>query len=182
MSVTLRSSLLECQQLKQLRRSGWVHAGIACPESVAAHSWGVAWLVLALRPPGLDLARALALAVIHDLAEVRTGDLTPADGVPASVRHACERQAFAALIAPLAQHTALAELLDEYQLASTAEARFVKACDKLDMALQAAAYAQAGDLTSDASAEFIASAVAGIEPPSLQALADPGRPSGLALP
>src|SRR5262245_31586095 len=75
--------LLEALRLKALRRAGWVRVGVPAPvESVADHSWGVAWLVLALLPEGLDRGKALAYAVLHDLPEVRTGDVTPMDRVP----------------------------------------------------------------------------------------------------
>ncbi|MEQ1505748.1 MAG: HD domain-containing protein, partial [Myxococcota bacterium] len=75
-------ALLEVVALKALARTGWVRVGVPGPESVAAHSWGVAWLVLALLPDTMDRERALVYAVIHDLPEVWTGDLTPHDAVP----------------------------------------------------------------------------------------------------
>ena len=53
----LRARLLEALSLKDLARAGWVRAGVQHPESVAAHSWGVAWLVLALCPAELDRGR-----------------------------------------------------------------------------------------------------------------------------
>ena len=43
--------LLDVLGLKALDRTGWVRRGVQSAESVAAHSWGVAWLVLALCPP-----------------------------------------------------------------------------------------------------------------------------------
>ena len=77
----LRDRLSAALALKALPRAGWVRAGVRHPESVAAHSWGVAWLVLVLCPPALDRGRALAIAVAHDLPEVTVGDITPHDGV-----------------------------------------------------------------------------------------------------
>ena len=67
--------LLETVDLKRLDRSGWVREGISNPESVAAHSWGVAWLVVALCPSDIDREKALMMAVINDIGEVRIGDL-----------------------------------------------------------------------------------------------------------
>jgi putative hydrolase of HD superfamily len=163
----VRTRLLETLRLKALRRAGWLRVGVPNPESVAAHSWGVAWLVLALAPDHLDVGHAASLAVIHDLAEVRVGDITPHDDVPADTKHAAETEAFHALTAPLPRASQLAALWQELAARTTAEARFVHACDKLDMALQAEIYAE--DHAIDAT-EFIESALARLSDPDLAAL------------
>ena len=75
----MRDNLLEMLELKQLPRTGWVRSGINNPESVAAHSWGMAILALKLTPKELDLSKVLSLCLIHDIPEVRVGDLTPHD-------------------------------------------------------------------------------------------------------
>jgi putative hydrolase of HD superfamily len=164
----LRARLLEVLALKALPRAGWVRVGVPAPESVAAHSWGVAWLVLALCPPGLDRGRALAIAVLHDLAEVRVGDLTPADRVDPAEKSRAEALAMAGLLSGLRGAAELLALWREYEDASTPEGRLVKACDKLDMALQAARYSEETGLDL---AEFIDSALARLEDPLLRALA-----------
>src|SRR3954453_4922723 len=62
--------------LKRLRRSGWWHAGIRDPESVAEHSLRVSQLAaLIAAEEGGDPARAALLALWHDSQETRTGDL-----------------------------------------------------------------------------------------------------------
>ena len=162
----LRATLLEALRLKELPRTGWVRAGVPEPESVAAHAWGTAWLVLALCPPALDRGRALAMAVLHDLAEVRTGDLTPADGVDPQEKERREERALRALLAPLPP-----ELMDrwrEFAALASPEARFVRACDKLDMALQAARYRERHALDLQ---EFVESALAELGDQDLAALA-----------
>ena len=90
----LRRRLIETMRLKELPRAGWVRVGVSQPESVAAHSWGVAWLVLTLCPTNLDRGRALAIAVLHDLAEVRVGDITPHDGIPSEDKAEAERAGY----------------------------------------------------------------------------------------
>lgn len=163
----IKQRLLECLALKALPRAGWVRAGVAAPESVAAHAWGVAWLVLTLCPAGLDRGRALAIATVHDLAEVRVGDLTPHDQVPKAEKARRELAAFTAMIAPFPHAAELSALYAEYADASTPEGRFVKACDKLDMALQAESYQRDSDLVLT---EFIESALARVDAPTLRAL------------
>jgi putative hydrolases of HD superfamily len=157
--------LAEAVRLKRLDRSGWKRVDVAHPESVAAHSWGVAWLVLALAPPELDRGRALSYAVLHDLAEVRTGDLTPYDDrTDKTVR---EHAAFAGLTEGL-QRPELLALLEAYEAQADDEARFVRECDRLDMAIQALVYAEEGARTG----EFVASAAAVVAHPALRPVLD----------
>jgi len=163
----LRTVLLEALRLKELKRTGWVRAGVDTPESVAAHSWGVAWLVLVLSPRHIDLERALAMAVLHDLAEVRTGDLTPHCGVPPDQKSTAERRALQDMLVGLPQASRLHGLWVEYEDRGSIEARFVRACDKLDMALQAARYGEQGlDLQ-----EFVDSALSELDDPMMRVLA-----------
>ena len=77
-------SLLRLLALKGVQRKGWTRFPIpdAAVESVADHSYGVALLVLLLCPSKLDRAKAVEIALLHDLAEVATGDIIPSEGVP----------------------------------------------------------------------------------------------------
>jgi putative hydrolase of HD superfamily len=132
--------LVEALGLKALPRAGWLRRGIASPESVAAHSWGVNFLVLALLPEELDLAKALAYATLHDLAEVRAGDLTPHDGVSPEEKANREAAAMAGLCARLPRGSALEGQWRAYEAQADPEARFVRQLDRVDMALQALRY------------------------------------------
>lgn len=138
----IRESLLEAMALKALPRAGWLRVGVQEPESVAAHSWGVAWLVLVLCPPQLDRLRALEIAVLHDLPEVYAGDITPYDNVTRSEKHRIERESLSKLVEFLPTRHMVTARWEEYEDGTSPESRFVKACDKLDMALQAAVYAE----------------------------------------
>lgn len=144
----MREQLLQMLQLKDVERTGWVRAGVNKPESVAAHSWGMATLALKLCPKELDLSRVLSMCLVHDLAEVIVGDLTPHDKIGGEEKHQLERQAM------LEMAPEWVDLFDEYESASTPEAKFVKTMDKLDMGLQAIRYTEQDiDLS-----EFISSA------------------------
>src|SRR3989442_10684237 len=70
------------ERLKLEPRRGWKERlRLSHVESVADHSYGVAMLCLfqAWSRGGYDLERLLKLALIHDLDEAITGDLTPED-------------------------------------------------------------------------------------------------------
>lgn len=146
--------LLEALALKALPRAGWVRTGVPQPESVAAHSWGVAWLVVALAPAEFDRAKALTYAVLHDLPEVRAGDLTPADGVSPDEKRRREAEAMHELAARIGD-SHLKTLWQAYEAQADDEARFVRELDRLDMALQALRQHEAG---RPGMAEFVASA------------------------
>ena len=63
----MRDTLMAYLGLKDVLRQGWVNAGVESPESVAAHSWGMAVLALKLCPDNLDLLHVLKLCLVHDL-------------------------------------------------------------------------------------------------------------------
>ncbi|HEV8359378.1 MAG TPA: HD domain-containing protein, partial [Candidatus Thermoplasmatota archaeon] len=70
--------VLEAEALKRTPRAGWKRVGIARPESVADHSWRLALMaMLYAEMLGLDAGKAARIAVLHDLAEARTGDAMP---------------------------------------------------------------------------------------------------------
>ena len=146
-----RALAAEAMRLKEVVRAGWKRVGLPHPESVAAHSWGVALLALLRCPPALDRHKLLAMAVLHDLAEVRVGDLTPHDGVTREEKHRREGEAMDAL---LAHRPDLRAIWDEAEAGVSAEARFLKQLDKAEMGMQAERYAEHGFDT----AEFLASA------------------------
>ncbi|MDC0055628.1 HD domain-containing protein [Deltaproteobacteria bacterium] len=157
----LKGMLLEALKLKSLPRTGWLRAGIENPESVAAHSWGVAWLCMVLCPKELNKLKVLEIALIHDLAEVRIGDITPYDGIDVPEKHKMESAAFVEMTEQLCNRQHLRDLWNE----QSAEADFVKQMDKLDMALQAQEY---GGLE-----EFIESALQVLINPVHRQLAKP---------
>ena len=143
----MRDELKEILGLKNVLRAGWVRAGIKSPESVAAHSWGMSMLALKLAPKELDLTRVLSLCIVHDIPEVRVGDLTPHDDT--STKAEDELNAMTKM-AP-----EWVGLFEEYERGKTPEAKFVKQLDKLDMALQAEIYQSEFDIPLN---EFIESA------------------------
>ena len=139
-----RETLLGLLALKGVLRQGWTRHPIApeAVESVADHSYGLALLAWVLCPDGLNRERVMELALIHDLPEVTTGDLTPADNVPLQDKRFNEVIALRGLTKglpqPVRKRAALS--LTEYHAQRTPEARFVRAVDKLEMALQSLAY------------------------------------------
>ncbi|QKY16154.1 HD family hydrolase [Halorubrum sp. CBA1229] len=142
-------ALLDAYALKDERRTGWQLRGVDAPESVAAHAWGVAYLVLTLGDrfrtdlPDVDLDRALRLAVVHDVAEAETGDVatradSTADPVDPAAKETAEREAMADLAGPLPDR--VRDAWEAYEVRDSPEAVLVKECDLLDVCLQAVIY------------------------------------------
>lgn len=126
--------------LKQVKRTGWTrYLPPEQVESVADHSYGVALLAWLLCPEGLDRTRVLELSLVHDLAEVVTGDRTPGQTPCQQAKDREETEALARLMQPFPGNPALG-LLEEYQRGESPEALWVRAADKLDMALQSRSY------------------------------------------
>jgi putative hydrolase of HD superfamily len=146
-SSPLLGALLALQPLHDLPRTGWILRGIDDPESVGDHVLSTAFVVLALAPrvdPPLNLERALALALVHDVPEALTGDLprTASMLLPPGAKAAMEGEAARRLLAPLSR-TAL-DLWNECAAKESREARFVHVCDRLQLGLRLVAYARAG--------------------------------------
>jgi putative hydrolase of HD superfamily len=137
-------AVLEALALKDERRTGWQLRGVTGPESVAAHTWGVSLLALLYaRRAGVDPDRAVRLAVVHDLAEARTGDVPTradpnAESVDREAKRRRERDAVASLLGPFDGD--LRAAWDEYEARETPAAQFVKDMDLVDMCAQAVRY------------------------------------------
>ena len=142
-----RPNMMEWLKLKSVMREGWVRAGVNNPESVAAHSWGMALLAMHHCPENIDKMRVIEMCLVHDLPEIIVGDLTPHDDT--SNKHEDEVRAMKE-IAPQ-----WLEYFEEYEQNETEEAKFVKYLDKLDMALMARLYENEQGLDLN---EFIVSA------------------------
>jgi putative hydrolases of HD superfamily len=151
--------------LKRLPRKGWIDRGVDQPESVAEHSYRLALMTLlvGIRDPGIDVCRAMTLALVHDLPEIITGDITPFDDRlddTATDRNSLFRQApefseQAGVAKTEAERAALSELTanlpddltrvlidawEEYEAGKSAEAMLVRQLDKLETWLQALEY------------------------------------------
>lgn len=163
-------ALVEALALKATVRAGWTRVGVSEVESVAAHSWGVAWLVLLLLPAELDRERALTYALLHDLAEARIGDITPHDGVSRQDKARREAEAMRAMTPALPRGAELEATWHAYEAQEDDEARFVKQLDRLDMALQALAYARDGQARPEELVQFVDSAARKVSHSTLRAV------------
>jgi len=143
MQTTELGNVLEflraAEALKTATRSGWTSAGTQ--ESVAEHTWRLCLMALVLHRdfPDVDFARLIKICVIHDLGEAIGGDVPAPEqaNLPAGKSDA-ERRDLLTLLTPLPGELRdeITALWDEYEAATTPEARLAKALDKLETILQ----------------------------------------------
>ena len=147
------STLIELQRLKRLDRTGWTLRGLSNgTESVAAHSFGVAVTAMLLadhckaRGVAIDVEKVLRVALLHDWAETRVGDMprTATLYFGSAARKQAETAAFADIVNPLDADGSYAALYNDYERRESLEARLVKAADVLDLLIQVLALERAG--------------------------------------
>jgi len=128
--------LLEADRLKTVARQSRITDG-SRHENSAEHSWHLELMALVLAghaPPGTDLARVLAMLLVHDLVEIDAGDLfIYADGAALARQEVAERAAADRIFAllPDPQAAEIRGLWDEFEERRTREARFARALDRL---------------------------------------------------
>ncbi len=152
-SAKIISFLAELMRLKAVPRTGWLLRGVRDVESVADHSFGVAFVAMLLadlaQRQGLEpnVEKVLRMALLHDLTEARTGDLpnTVKRYFDNGALHDADERAADEMLSALG---AIGEeyllLWREYEQRQSLEARIVKAADKLDLLLQAREYEKGG--------------------------------------
>lgn len=132
--------------LCDLPRTGWVLRGVASPESLAAHSYGVAMVSMFLcdhlRKDGheIDGERVLRMALLHDVAEAKTGDVPMPQKTPEMKRALSDLEDAIVnqMLPPPYPETWRALERDDL------EARIVHAADKIQMMIKLLTYEQQG--------------------------------------
>jgi len=125
--------LKTADKLKQISRKTSILGGER-KENSAEHSWHVMLTAMTIAEhsnESVDLCRVLQMLAVHDLGEMDGGDTFHYH--KSSETDAVERQTVEKLfnMLPLDQATKFLELWNEFEVQSTAEARFAAAIDRL---------------------------------------------------
>ncbi|HET9983276.1 MAG TPA: HD domain-containing protein [Longimicrobiales bacterium] len=130
--------LRAAESLKNTLRSSWTSEGR--PESVAQHTWRLCLMALVFADsyPDVDFAKLVRICIIHDLGEAIGGDIPAIAQVPGVSKAAQERADLLELLRPLPERIRgeITALWDEYEAATSPEARLAKALDKLETIMQ----------------------------------------------
>lgn len=128
----------EAEQLKNVRRTAWTSEGKQ--ESTAEHSWRLALLAMAVLEeyPQLDGLKVIKMALLHDIGEIREGDISAALRPDPGEKYLTEERGASELFSILPPHMEkeYMELWKEYNEAVSKESRLVKALDKAETILQ----------------------------------------------
>ncbi len=147
------TTLIELQRLKRLDRTGWTLRGLPNgTESVAAHSFGVSATAMLLADKliaqgvVIDVEKVLRMALLHDWAEARVGDMprTATMYFGSAARKQAETAAFSDIVRDVETERLYASLYDDYEQRNSLESRLVKAADVLDLLVQVLALERAG--------------------------------------
>lgn len=105
------------------------------PENDAEHSWSLALAACALAPhidPALDLGKVAHFAIVHDLVEVYSGDVSIWDENRTihQNKEQNEQQALAKLESEFTELAWIPRTISQYEKKDSAEARYVWSMDK----------------------------------------------------
>jgi putative hydrolase of HD superfamily len=124
-------------------RTGWNFYKVrGTRETIGSHSFGVAFLAWILaKKENVDPNKTIKLALIHDLLEGITGDITPHDD-SYRIKKTIEKKAIPMLkkILPSELKKDIQNLIEDLIEGKTKESRIVIQADKLDTAFQAYLY------------------------------------------
>lgn len=126
------------EKLKGVLRSAYTSSGRQ--ESTAEHTWRLCLLAMTLQDVlgPLDFERVLKLCVIHDLGEALNGDVPAVLQQASAAKSGQERQDLVQLMSslPATLQDEFLSLWEDYENATTREARIVKALDKIETIIQ----------------------------------------------
>ena len=132
--------------LKKIPRTGWLTHGLINVESIAEHSYRVGIMGLILSEEmGCDSSKMIKMALIHDIAEILTGDIVWEHGfltdfLLKKTKSERERLAIISLSSLVKSGNELKLLWEEYESQKSKEAKLLKQIDKLEMVIQALEY------------------------------------------
>ncbi|GEM79468.1 HD domain-containing protein [Vibrio superstes] len=127
--------LMEIDQLKNVLRRTRVKSAQGRLENSAEHSWHVATMAMLTQEHAnaeVDIARVLKMLLLHDIVEIDAGDTFVYDAVASKEQEQKELLAADRLFGylPQGQREELRAIWDEFEAATTDDAKFAKALDR----------------------------------------------------
>ena len=137
--------LCAIDRMETLPRTGFFYAGIPHPESVAAHSYGVAVIAMLLVDQlemTIDKERVLRMAIIHDMTEALLTDIPSVifKYLDKDQKIFAERKTAEVLLKPI--NDVYLSLWEEFEQAETVESKIIKCADKLQLCVKILNYTQ----------------------------------------
>ena len=125
--------ILEADKEKNILRQTHI-TGYARRENDAEHAWHMAMMIYLLKEYSneeFDVAKAMMMALIHDIVEIDAGDTYAYDTAALETQKEREERAAERIygLLPDDQRDELRALFEEFEAGKTAEARFAKTMD-----------------------------------------------------
>lgn len=147
------------ERLKTTKREGWRRFGIERGESISDHMYRMS-IISMFAPPSLaarvDLNKCMKMCLIHDMAELLVGDITPVDGVVKSEKSRRESLTMDFLTKNLfgnkddaAVGKEIRDIWNEYEESKTLDSHYVHDVDKMELLLQMMEYERRAQGTLD---------------------------------
>ncbi|MBJ2114438.1 HD domain-containing protein [Serratia ureilytica] len=128
----------EAEKLKYVLRSAYTSTGRQ--ESTAEHTWRLCLMAMVFEEdlPDLDMLKLLKICIIHDLGEAINGDIPAVEKHNFPNKYGQEKADLQHLMRELGkeQQTKMIALWQEYEDATSPEAKAAKALDKLETIIQ----------------------------------------------
>ena len=139
--------------------------------TVAEHSWRLALMVLIIGTEAkvrIDVSRAMSIALLHDIAEVKTGDIDAYQQIMAGKqlidsKARAEEAAMREMTDDLPFGDWIYDFWREYEDQKTIEAKFVKALDKIEGFLHIAEVGVEPYIPKEFHADYASKAVAAFD-------------------
>lgn len=149
-------------ELKDKIRSGWEKWNINRErvESVAEHIYGTCILAIAIESEfelNIDIYKVVMMLVLHEIEEVKIGDLTPFDKITQEEKRRIGKQAVQEILNTLNKKVQYINLIEEFEEMKTKESIVAKMCDKLEADIQAKLYCEENciDINNDSNKELL---------------------------
>lgn len=134
-------------ELKDKIRSGWKVWNIERErvESIAEHIYGTCILAISIDSEfelNIDIYKVVTMLILHEIEEIKIGDLTPFDKVTKEEKRKIGKKAVEEILSTLDKKAQYIELIEEFEEMVTKEAIFAKVCDKLEADIQCKLYCE----------------------------------------
>ena len=144
-------------KLKLEKRRGWIIKKVKEPESVSDHSFRLALLVMVFAErQGLDVCKAMKMALVHDLPEAICGDVAvriqeELQQIPNKEKEEREEKAFEKELKLLPESASeeFRKLFGEFNKRESKEAKLVYELDRLEALFQATEYEKEGNFETN---------------------------------
>jgi putative hydrolase of HD superfamily len=132
--IKIANLLFEARMLKDLPRSGYAFLGTG-RESIAEHTFTMAFICLTMARlvPGADGEKLMAMALVHDLPEARTGDH---NYVNKKYNKVDEKKAIRHFSRGIPFGKEIKDLIEDFNLGQSLEARLANDADQLSFILE----------------------------------------------